>query len=52
MFGVTEVSYFDIKGQKTDLLSYALKSPCGTFSIQINEDKGNDNNQIDEYLGE
>lgn len=52
VFGFTEVRYFDIKGQKTALLSYALKSPCGTFSIPINEGKGSDNNQIDEYLGE
>ena len=52
VFGFTEVRYFDIKGQKTALISYALKSPCGTFSIPINEGKGNDNNQIDEYLGE
>ena len=52
VFGFTEVRYFDIKGQKTALLSYALKSPCGTFSIPINEGKDNNNNQIDEYLNE
>ena len=51
-FGFEEVRYFDIKGQKTALLSYALKSPCGTFSIPINEGKDDNNNQIDEYLDE
>ncbi len=51
VFGFTEVRYFDIKGVKTALISYALASPCGTFCIPINEGKGNENNQIDEYLG-
>jgi len=51
VFGFTEVRYFDIKGVKTALVSYALASPCGTFCIPINEGKGNDKNQIDEYLG-
>lgn len=50
VFGFTEVRYFDIKGVKTALISYALASPCGTFCIPINEGKGNDKNQIDEYL--
>ena len=51
IFGFTEIRYFDIKGVKTALVSYALASPCGTFCIPINEGKGNDKNQIDEYLG-
>ena len=51
VFGFTEVRYFDIKGVKTALISYALASPCGTFCIPINEGKGDDKNQIDEYLG-
>jgi len=51
VFGFTEVRYFDIKGVKTALLSYALASPCGTFCIPINEGKDDNNNQIDEYLG-
>ncbi|MGB0468014.1 MAG: 4-hydroxyphenylpyruvate dioxygenase [Pontibacterium sp.] len=50
VFGFTDVRYFDIKGQKTALLSYALQSPCGTFCIPINEGKDDNNNQIDEYL--
>ena len=52
IFGFTEVRYFDIKGEKTALVSYALQSPCGTFSLPINEGKGKKNNQIDEYLDE
>lgn len=51
IFGFTEVRYFDIKGVKTGLQSYALRSPCGSFSIPINE--GNeDKSQIEEYLRE
>jgi 4-hydroxyphenylpyruvate dioxygenase len=52
VFGFTEVRYFDIKGIKTALISYALQSPCGKFCIPINEGKGNKDNQIDEYLNE
>lgn len=52
IFGFTEVRYFDISGVQTALLSYALRSPCGTFCIPINEGKGDDKNQIDEYLKE
>ena len=51
VFGFKEVRYFDIRGQKTALLSYALQSPDGSFCIPINEGK-DDNNQIDEYLDE
>jgi 4-hydroxyphenylpyruvate dioxygenase len=51
IFGFTEVRYFDIKGAKTGLVSYALQSPCGTFCIPINE--GSDKkSQINEYLEE
>ena len=52
VFGFTEVRYFDIKGQQTALRSYALRSPDGSFCIPINEGKGDDRNQIDEYLRE
>jgi len=51
VFGFVEVRSFDIEGQKSGLYSYALRSPCGTFSIPINEDKG-DHGQIAEYLRE
>lgn len=50
VFGFTEVRYFDIKGEKTALISYALQSPDGSFCIPINEGKDDNNNQIDEYL--
>ncbi|MGI2260171.1 4-hydroxyphenylpyruvate dioxygenase [Shewanella sp. GXUN23E] len=52
IFGFTEVRYFDISGVQTALLSYALRSPDGSFCIPINEGKGDDKNQIDEYLRE
>lgn len=52
IFGFTEVRYFDISGAKTALISYALRSPDGSFCIPINEGKDNNNNQIDEYLNE
>ncbi|MCL2919782.1 4-hydroxyphenylpyruvate dioxygenase [Shewanella litorisediminis] len=52
VFGFTEVRYFDIKGSQTALISYALRSPDGSFCIPINEGKGDDRNQIDEYLRE
>jgi 4-hydroxyphenylpyruvate dioxygenase len=51
IFGFTEVRYFDIRGEKTGLVSYALKSPCGTFSIPINEGT-EEKSQINEYLEE
>lgn len=51
IFGFTEVRYFDIRGQKTGLLSYALRSPDGSFCIPINEGKET-RSQIDEYLRE
>jgi 4-hydroxyphenylpyruvate dioxygenase len=51
IFGFTEVRYFDIRGVKTGLTSYALRSPCGTFCIPINEGT-EDKSQINEYLRE
>jgi 4-hydroxyphenylpyruvate dioxygenase len=51
VFGFTEVRYFDIRGVRTGLTSYALRSPCGTFSIPINEGTETES-QIDEYLRE
>ena len=51
VFGFEEVRYFDIRGEKTGLLSYALRSPCGSFCIPINE--GTEaKSQINEYLRE
>jgi len=51
VFGFEEVRYFDIRGQKTGLLSYALRSPCGSFCIPINEGTES-KSQINEYLNE
>ena len=51
IFGFEEVRYFDIKGQKTGLTSYALRSPCGLFCIPINE-ADEAKSQINEYLEE
>jgi 4-hydroxyphenylpyruvate dioxygenase len=54
VFGFTEVRYFDIRGAKTGLTSYALRSPCGKFCIPINEaseKKSQINEYIDEYKG-
>ena len=51
VFGFEEVRYFDIRGKKTGLISYALRSPCGSFCIPINE--GTEaKSQINEYLRE
>jgi 4-hydroxyphenylpyruvate dioxygenase len=51
VFGFTDVRYFDIRGEKTGLTSFALRSPCGRFCIPINE--GSEaKSQIEEYLRE
>jgi len=51
VFGFTEVRYFDIRGVKTGLQSFALRSPCGSFCIPINEAR-EEKSQIAEYLRE
>lgn len=51
VFGFTAVRYFDIKGVKTGLTSYALRSPDGSFCIPINQPKSDDD-QIAEFLKE
>lgn len=51
IFAFEEVRYFDIKGAKTGLVSYALQSPCETFCIPINEGTEK-KSQINEYLEE
>ncbi len=51
VFGFTDVRYFDIRGAKTGLKSYALQSPCKNFCIPINEGT-EDKSQINEYLEE
>lgn len=55
VFGFTEVRYFDIRGARTGLTSFALRSPDGSFCIPINEGTqrvGEGLSQIDEYLVE
>lgn len=49
VFGFTEVRYFDIRGIKTGLRSFALRSPDGSFCIPINEGTES-KSQINEYL--
>lgn len=51
IFGFTDVRTFDIRGEETGLHSYALRSPCGTFCIPINEGTEH-KSQIEEYLRE
>ena len=51
VFGFTDVRHFDIRGEKTGLTSDALRSPCGTFCIPINEGS-EEKSQIEEYLRE
>ncbi len=51
VFGFTDVRYFDIRGARTGLTSFALRSPDGSFCIPINEGTETES-QIDEYLRE
>jgi 4-hydroxyphenylpyruvate dioxygenase len=51
IFGFSEVRHFDIRGEKTGLFSYALRSPDGSFCIPINEGT-EEKSQIEEYLRE
>ena len=47
--GFREARFFDIKGLKTGLISKVMRSPCGTFSIPVNEPTDS-KSQIQEYL--
>ncbi len=51
IFNFREARFFDIRGQKTGLLSKAMRSPCGKFSVPINEPTES-KSQIQEYLDE
>lgn len=51
IFGFQERRYFDIRGKSTGLISKVMRSPCGKFSIPINEPSDN-KSQIQEYLDE
>lgn len=51
IFNFREIRFFDIKGKQTGLLSRAMRSPCGLFSVPINEPTES-KSQIQEYLDE
>ena len=54
VFAFTPVRTFEIRGDKTGLSSFALRSPCGTFCIPINEAdeaKSQINEFIEQYRG-
>ena len=51
IFGFRETRYFDIKGKKTGLISKVMRSPCGLFSVPVNE-PSDEKSQIQEYLNE
>lgn len=51
IFGFKETRYFHIQGKVTGLESRVMKSPCGLFSIPINEPTES-KSQIQEYLDE
>jgi len=51
LFNFREIRYFDIKGEKTGLVSRAMTSPDGKVRIPINE-SSDDKSQIAEYLKE
>lgn len=51
IFNFKEAKFFDIRGAKTGLLSQAMRSPCGKFSVPINEPTES-KSQIQEYLDE
>lgn len=51
VFNFREARYFDIRGKKTGLISKVMRSPCGTFSVPINEPTES-KSQIQEYLDE
>jgi len=51
VFNFRETRFFDIRGNKTGLISKVMRSPCGKFSVPINEPTEN-KSQIQEYLDE
>lgn len=51
VFHFRETRYFHIQGKQTGLESKVMRSPCGTFSIPINEPTES-KSQIQEYLDE
>ncbi len=51
IFNFREARYFNIKGNQTGLESKVMRSPCGKFSVPINEPTES-KSQIQEYLDE
>lgn len=51
VFNFRETRFFNIKGEKTGLISKVMRSPCGQFSVPINE-PSDKKSQIQEYLDE
>ena len=54
IFGFSEIRYFDIRGVKTGLTSFAMQSPDRSFCIPINEGteaKSQINEFLEEYRG-
>lgn len=51
VFNFRETRYFNIKGSQTGLESKVMRSPCGQFSVPINEPT-EAKSQIQEYLDE
>lgn len=49
LFNFSQIRYFDIKGQKTGLISRAMASPCGKIKIPLNEST-DDKSQIEEFI--
>lgn len=51
VFNFRETRYFNIQGKQTGLFSKVMRSPCGKFSVPINE-PSDGKSQIQEYLDE
>lgn len=51
VFNFYEARYFDIRGEKTGLISKVMRSPCEKFAVPINE-PSDGKSQIQEYLDE
>lgn len=51
IFNFREARYFDIRGEKTGLISKVMRSPCSKFAVPINE-PSDGKSQIQEYLDE
>lgn len=51
VFGFRETRFFDVRGEKTGLISKVMRSPCSKFAVPINEPTDK-KSQIQEYLNE